>query len=102
MESVSLRSSVAKSPLLEFRRPTQVDLRPRRVGLRVAASTAAGEEGAPEPDLRVRVNGLEMPNPFVIASGPPGTNYTVMKRAFDEGWGAVISKTVWIESTSLS
>jgi dihydropyrimidine dehydrogenase (NADP+) len=35
-----------------------------------------------------------MPNPFVIGSGPPGTNYTVMKRAFDEGWGAVIAKTV--------
>ncbi|CAI0380522.1 unnamed protein product [Linum tenue] len=34
-----------------------------------------------------------MPNPFVIGSGPPGTNYTVMKRAFDEGWGAVIAKT---------
>ncbi|TXG46634.1 hypothetical protein EZV62_027867 [Acer yangbiense] len=24
-------------------------------------------------------------------SGPPGTNYTVMKRAFDEGWDAVIA-----------
>ena len=47
-----------------------------------------------EPDLSVTVNGLHMPNPFVIGSGPPGTNYTVMKRAFDEGWGAVIAKTV--------
>ncbi|OMO99951.1 Aldolase-type TIM barrel [Corchorus capsularis] len=34
-----------------------------------------------------------MPSPFVIGSGPPGTNYAVMKRAFDEGWGAVIAKT---------
>ncbi|MCD7452957.1 Dihydropyrimidine dehydrogenase [Datura stramonium] len=42
-------------------------------------------------DLRVTVNGLKMPNPFVIGSGPPGTNYTVMKRAFDEGWGGVIA-----------
>lgn len=43
-----------------------------------------------------------MPNPFVIGSGPPGTNYTVMKRAFDEGWGAVIAKTVISLSLSLS
>lgn len=55
---------------------------------------AGGDGGNVEPDLSVTVNGLQMPNPFVIGSGPPGTNYTVMKRAFDEGWGAVISKTV--------
>jgi dihydropyrimidine dehydrogenase (NADP+) len=48
------------------------------------------------PDLSVTVNGLKLPNPFVIGSGPPGTNYTVMKRAFDEGWGGVIAKTVCI------
>ena len=46
------------------------------------------------PDLSVTVNGLKVPNPFVIGSGPPGTNYTVMKKAFDEGWGGVIAKTV--------
>lgn len=64
--------------------------------------SAAGE-GSPagDPDLSVRVNGLEMPNPFVIGSGPPGTNYTVMKRAFDEGWGAVIAKTVSLDSSKV-
>jgi dihydropyrimidine dehydrogenase (NADP+) len=25
------------------------------------------------PDLSVEVNGLKLPNPFVIGSGPPGT-----------------------------
>lgn len=64
--------------------------RPSRAGLRVVAANETGRE----PDLSVTVNGLHMPNPFVIGSGPPGTNYTVMKRAFDEGWGAVIAKTV--------
>lgn len=57
--------------------------------------------GTAEPDLTVRVNGLEMPNPFVIGSGPPGTNYTVMKRAFDEGWGAVIAKTVSLDASKV-
>ncbi|XP_008789259.1 dihydropyrimidine dehydrogenase (NADP(+)), chloroplastic-like [Phoenix dactylifera] len=102
MESLSLRSSMGGRPLLESRRPAWPDLRPRRLGLSlVSAAAAAGEGGAPEPDLRVRVNGLEMPNPFVIASGPPGTNHTVMKRAFDEGWGAVISKTVSLDAAKV-
>lgn len=82
MDSLSLRGSV-----FEVARPRLAGFRRRRsVALRVAAQA--------EPDLSVKVNGLEMPNPFVIGSGPPGTNYTVMKRAFDEGWGAVIAKTV--------
>ncbi|KAJ7514397.1 hypothetical protein O6H91_23G042500 [Diphasiastrum complanatum] len=64
------------------------------LGLRALAA-----EGG--PDLSVTVNGLRLPNPFVIGSGPPGTNYTVMKRAFDEGWGAVIAKTMSLDATKV-
>ncbi|GJP45192.1 hypothetical protein CLOM_g4612 [Closterium sp. NIES-68] len=53
------------------------------------------------PDLSVEVNGLQLPNPFVIASGPPGTNYVVMKKAFDEGWGGVICKTLSLDSSKV-
>ena len=49
-------------------------------------------------DLRVQVDGLEFPNPFVIGSGPPGTNANVMKKAFKEGWGGVIAKTISLEA----
>ncbi|HUS38890.1 MAG: NAD-dependent dihydropyrimidine dehydrogenase subunit PreA [Pirellulales bacterium] len=49
-------------------------------------------------DLSTVVNGLKMPNPFVIGSGPPGTNANVIGKAFDEGWGAVICKTVSLEA----
>ncbi len=49
-------------------------------------------------DLSSVVNGLKMPNPFVIGSGPPGTNANVIGKAFDEGWGAVICKTVSLEA----
>ncbi|XP_021292291.1 dihydropyrimidine dehydrogenase (NADP(+)), chloroplastic [Herrania umbratica] len=70
--------------------------RPTRVGFKVFASDSQAE-----PDLSVCVNGLQMPNPFVIGSGPPGTNYTVMKRAFDEGWGAVIAKTVSLDAAKV-
>ena len=92
MASFSFTQIKGNTPVAEFSRRTRPELgsiRPSRVGFRVLAS-----ESKAEPDLSVTVNGLHMPNPFVIGSGPPGTNYTVMKRAFDEGWGAVIAKTV--------
>lgn len=54
------------------------------------------------PDLSVKVNGLNLPNPFVIGSGPPGTNYQVMKKAFDEGWGGVICKTLSLDAGKVS
>lgn len=71
---------------------------------------------------------MKLPNPFVIGSGPPGTNYTarvwtqsctgllhrrkaersvlglirqVMKKAFDEGWGGVICKTLSLDSSKV-
>jgi len=83
---MTLRARASPSPLQQRRLPGRQLATPVR-------ATAAGE-----PDLSVRVNGLRMPNPFVIGSGPPGTNYTVMKRAFDEGWGAVIAKTVSLDA----
>jgi dihydropyrimidine dehydrogenase (NADP+) len=49
-------------------------------------------------DLSVEVNGMKFENPFVTGSGPPGTNYAVMKKAFDEGWGGVVAKTVSLDS----
>ncbi len=50
------------------------------------------------PTLATTVNGLKLPNPFVIASGPPGTNGNVIGKAFDEGWGAVVCKTISLEA----
>jgi len=49
-------------------------------------------------DLSINVNGLELSNPFVIGSGPPGTNANVINKAFAEGWGAVIAKTISLEA----
>ena len=51
--------------------------------------------------LATVVDGLKMPNPFVIGSGPPGTNLNVITRAFREGWGAVIAKTVSLDSSKV-
>ncbi len=53
-------------------------------------------------DLSVVVDGLKLPNPFVIGSGPPGTNANVIKKAFAEGWGAVIAKTISLEAEKVT
>lgn len=53
------------------------------------------------PTLQTTVDGLKLPNPFVIASGPPGTNLNVIARAFKEGWGAVIAKTVSLDASKV-
>src|SRR6187455_1908208 len=51
--------------------------------------------------LETTVNGLKLANPFVIGSGPPGTNANVIGKALDEGWGAVICKTVSLDSSKV-
>jgi dihydropyrimidine dehydrogenase (NADP+)/dihydropyrimidine dehydrogenase (NAD+) subunit PreA len=51
--------------------------------------------------LATTVDGLAFPNPFVIASGPPGTNRKVIQRAFKEGWGGVIAKTVSLDAAKV-
>ncbi len=53
------------------------------------------------PTLATTVDGLKLPNPFLIASGPPGTNLNVLAKAFQEGWGAVIAKTISLDSTKV-
>ena len=53
------------------------------------------------PTLATTVNGLTLPNPFIIGSGPPGTNANVIGKAFDEGWGAVIAKTISLDSSKV-
>lgn len=53
------------------------------------------------PTLATTVDGLKLPNPFIIGSGPPGTNLNVISRAFKEGWGAVIAKTVSLDASKV-
>lgn len=53
------------------------------------------------PTLASTVDGLKLPNPFIIGSGPPGTNFNVIARAFKEGWGAVIAKTVSLDASKV-
>jgi dihydroorotate dehydrogenase subfamily 1 len=49
-------------------------------------------------DLSIVVNGMRFPNPFVLASGPPGTNGRVIRRSFELGWGGIVCKTISLEN----
>jgi dihydroorotate dehydrogenase subfamily 1 len=53
------------------------------------------------PTLATVVDGLKLPNPFIIASGPPGTNLNVLAKAFKEGWGGVIAKTISLDASKV-
>src|SRR6266849_2560384 len=52
-------------------------------------------------DLSVTVNGIKFPNPFLLGSGPPGTNARVIAKSYDAGWGGAVAKTVSLESSKV-
>lgn len=45
-------------------------------------------------DLSIDLGGIKSPNPFWIASGPPGNSGYQCQRAFEAGWGGVVWKTI--------
>src|SRR5216683_1835832 len=45
-------------------------------------------------DLHMRFCGIESPNPFWLASGPPTNTAGQVMRAFDAGWGGAVWKTI--------
>ena len=52
------------------------------------------------PTLETIVDGLKFPNGrFVIGSGPPSTNATIINKAFAAGWGGVVAKTTALTDT---
>ena len=53
------------------------------------------------PSLAIEVNGMKFRNPFVLGSGPPGTNGKVIARAFERGWGGVVAKTLSMDNTKV-
>lgn len=45
-------------------------------------------------DLSVEFRGIDSPNPFWLASGPPTNSGEQVMRAFDAGWGGAVWKTL--------
>jgi dihydropyrimidine dehydrogenase (NAD+) subunit PreA len=46
------------------------------------------------PRLDVTFTGLRFQNPFLLASAPPTESDSNIMRAFDAGWGGVVTKTI--------
>ena len=54
------------------------------------------------PDLSINFAGIKAPNPFWLASAPPtNSGYQVMK-AFDQGWGGAVWKTLGVPIVNVS
>ncbi|MDQ3069096.1 MAG: NAD-dependent dihydropyrimidine dehydrogenase subunit PreA [Acidobacteriota bacterium] len=47
-----------------------------------------------EKTLSVTFTGLKFPNPFLLSSAPPTESDSNIMRAFDAGWGGVVTKTI--------
>ena len=52
-------------------------------------------------DISVTMNGMKFPNPFVLGSGPPGTNGKVINRSFQLGWGGIVCKTLSLDNSKV-
>lgn len=52
-------------------------------------------------DLSVQVNGVRFESPFLLGSGPPGTNARVIAKSYDLGWAGVVCKTISLDSTQV-
>ncbi len=45
-------------------------------------------------DLSTTFTGIKFPNPFMLASAPPTESESNIRRAYDAGWGGVVTKTI--------
>ena len=45
-------------------------------------------------DLKVTFTGIQFDNPFLLSSAPPTESESNIARAFEAGWGGVVTKTI--------
>jgi dihydroorotate dehydrogenase subfamily 1 len=53
------------------------------------------------PTLEVTCNGMTFENPFLLASGPPGTNAKVIAKSWDLGWAGTVIKTISLDASKV-
>lgn len=51
--------------------------------------------------LKTTVSGIAFENPFLLGSGPPGTNARVIAKSFDLGWGGCVVKTFSLDASKV-
>uniref|UniRef100_A0A7E4UTH7 Dihydropyrimidine dehydrogenase [NADP(+)] n=1 Tax=Panagrellus redivivus TaxID=6233 RepID=A0A7E4UTH7_PANRE len=50
-----------------------------------------------EVDISVEICGIKFENPYGLASAPPTTSGAMCRRAFEQGWGFVLTKTFGLD-----
>ena len=55
-----------------------------------------------EIDLSVSLCGLKFKNPFGLASAPPTTSGSMIKRAFEAGWAFALTKTFSLDKNQIT
>ena len=50
-----------------------------------------------EVDMKIRIGGLELANPFILGAGPPGINGASLKRFAATKPGAVVTKSIGVK-----
>ena len=53
-------------------------------------------------DLSIEVGGLKFENPFGLASATPTTSSSMIRRAFEAGWGFALTKTYGLDKVCTS
>jgi dihydroorotate dehydrogenase len=51
-------------------------------------------------DLSTKFTGISFPNPFMLASAPPTESESNIRRAYDAGWGGVVTKTIGLHQVT--
>jgi len=51
--------------------------------------------------LSTTVNDIQFENPFLLASGPPGTNAKVIAKSYELGWSGVVCKTISLDASKV-
>lgn len=53
-------------------------------------------------DISIEICGLKFENPFGLASAPPTTSSSMIRRAFDVGWGFAVTKTFALDKDNVT
>ena len=51
-------------------------------------------------DLSTTFTGIRFPNPFLLASAPPTESESNIRRAYEAGWGGVVTKTIGLHQVT--
>jgi dihydropyrimidine dehydrogenase (NAD+) subunit PreA len=51
-------------------------------------------------DRSTTFTGIRFPNPFMLASAPPTESESNIRRAYDAGWGGVVTKTIGLHQVT--